>query len=330
MSKLRPLKTDEDLAAIPLDQPVLVELPSAMAAFEGDGGNDNADHKGKKPDTDDDGAKRLQSDLEALKAQSAADRLRADNADRDRAEAIRVAADREEENKRLRERSVADEDALISNSLRGAQAERDAAKTEFKRAAESGDFEAQADAQSKMSRAEAKILHFESGAADLAERKETAKNTPEPRREPVRTDFAANVQANNNLMQSEKDWMIRNKDAFSDPDFNKKLDNAYLGAMNQAGLVRGTPEYFDFIEVKSGLKKPDQRQDNNDDERDVSVSAPPSRNERGGDGRPTDSKIHLDGEERKLARSLGVTDTEYAREKQRLEVARRADPEKYR
>lgn len=329
--QLRPLKTDEDLAAIPLDQPVLVELPSAMASFEGDGGNVNDNDAGKdRKDDADDGAKRLQSDLEALKAQSEANARRADQADRDRAEAVRVAAEREEENKRLRQRSVDDEDALITNGLTGAQASRDSAKAEFERAFEAGDPKAMADAQSKIGRAEAKILQFESGAAELAERKETTKREPERRVEPVRADFAANVQANPNLLQTEKDWMIRHKDSFNDPDFNKKLDTAYMGAMNQAGLVRGTPEYFEFIEIKSGLKKPEQRQDNNDDERDVSVSAPPSRNERGGDGRPLNNRVTLTPEERDMARSLGVSDIDYARQKVALDVARKADPEKYR
>lgn len=323
MSKLRALKTDEEIAAVPLSQPVLVELPASMASFEPEGGEDDTDAGGdKQPEKivhgieQDDGAKRLQDDLEALKRDRDAANARAD-------EAIRIAADREEDNRRLREGRQQDETALINNGLAAAQAERDAAQAEFERAAEAGDFKAQAAANSKISRAEARILHFESGAAEIAERQ-----TDEPRRiETVRPDFAANVRSNQNLMQSEKDWMIRNQDHFKDPDFNKRLDAAYAGAVAQPGLVRGTAEYFDYIEVKTGLRKSDRTSGN---ERDTGVSAPPSRNERGSDGRPTGGKVMLSPEQRDIARSMGVSETEYARQVQAFDVARKSDPEKYR
>lgn len=329
---MRALKTDDELAMVPLNEPVLVELPSAMAAFEEPNGEPDKNVGKTNQDDSDDAAKRLQSDLETLKAQNESNRLRAERAEADRLEAVRVAAERDEENKRLRERSVADEDALISNSLRGAQAERDAAKSDYKRAAENGDFDGMADAQSKLSRAEAKILHYESGAAELAERKETLKNTPEPKREPARADFAASVHANQQLLQSEKDWMIKNAEAFKDPEFNKKIEFAYQGAVAKGGLVRGSPEYFDYMERATGLKKGTEtpsKDDDDDNERDLAVSAPPSRSERDSNGRPTGGKVMLTPEERDLARSMGVTDIEYARQKVAFDAARRADPAKY-
>lgn len=327
--QLRALKTDEEIAAIPLNEPVLVELPSAMSSFDDDEENTGQNISDNKTGNEDDGAKRLQDDLEALKAQNARETARADKAERDRQEAVRIAADRDEENKQLRAGRESDESALITNGLAGAQTQRDAAKSEFERAFESGDAKAMAEAQSKIGRSEARILHFESGAAELQERKETRKTEPDTRTvERQQPDFVAAVNANPGLLQAEKDWMIRNKDAFNDPDFNKKLDFAYQGAVSKGDLVRGSAAYFDFMERATGLKKVDHNKD--DDERDLSVSAPPSRTERGSDGHPTNGKIKLSVEQREIARSMGVSDIDYARQVQNFDAAKRADPEKYR
>jgi hypothetical protein len=88
------------------------------------------------------------------------------------------------------------------------------------------------------------------------------------------------------------------------------------------GLIRGTPAYFDYLEEFMGYKT-------SDTDRSISVQAPPSRNERGNDGRPSGSRVTLTPEERDIAKSLGVSEIDYAKNKVRFEDAKRADPEKY-
>lgn len=307
---LRALKTEEEIAGIPLDQEILVELPSAVTG-------DEVVTETKKTEIDP-AAKTLQDQLEALQKETA-DRIA--KAERDAAEARRLAAERERELNEQRTRTQSLEGDIINGGLAGAQSERDAAKQAFKIAFEAGDAAAMAEAQSKIGRAEAKILTFESGAAEIAERKEVKPAQQEQVRQVV--DPIAAMRANPNLLPKEKEWLEAHQDALFGAR-NNELSVGYERAMKK-GLNRGTPEYFDFLEDFMGYKKPDNNSG------DISVQAPPSRNERGSDGRPTNSNvIRLTAEEREFAKGLGITDLEYAKQKQNFDAARKADPDKYR
>jgi len=74
---LRALKTEEEIAGIPLDQPILVELPGGVVEEE-------EKQEAKKADIEPD-AKRLQEQLEAAQAAQASERARADKAEREAA-----------------------------------------------------------------------------------------------------------------------------------------------------------------------------------------------------------------------------------------------------
>jgi len=318
---LRALKTDEDIAGIPLDQPVLIELPSGVE-IEGDASS-SLDTKKPDPASNLDGdAKKLAEELEALKAAQRADRERAERAEREAAEAKRLASERAREAEEARKRNTSLESDIITSGLQAAQTDRDAAKAAFKTAYEAGDAAAMAEAQSKLGRAEAKILALESGAAEVAERKEAK---TEPRQEHRQAlSFEEQVRSNQQLMSAERDWMIKNKDAFSDPDFNRKLESAYQGTIHK-GLVRGSAEYFDHIERATGLKAAPAEENN-----DVSVQAPVTRSERSVDGRSTSSnRVTLTAEEREICRSMGISEIEYARQKVAFGVAQKNDPERY-
>lgn len=311
MVALRALKTDEEIAGIPLDQTILIELPGAVIEEE------PREKPGKvKQDEPVDGAKVLQEQLEAAQRAQAASDARAEKAEREAAEARRLAAE-------ATKRSTALEGDVITGGLSAAQAERDAAKLAFEQAGEAGNFKEMANAQDRIARAAARILNFEAGAAEIAERPK-----PEARQEQILQqprNWEESVRSNTGLLRAEQDWMIKNKTAFDDPDFGKKLDFAYAGAQ-KGGVVRGSQAYFDYIERATGLVA-DDRDDNHGS---GNVQAPPSRGERDTSGRQTNNRITLSPEERDLAKSMGVSDIEYARSKQNFETARKADPDKYR
>ena len=152
---LRALKTEDELRAVPLDQPVLIELPSG--AIEDDEPVIEAKKQEPKPKSEptiDPDAKRLQAQLEAAQAAQRAADERAARAERAAQEA------------QARTQSL--EGDLITGGLAAAQAERDAALNEYVRAGEAGDLRAQALAQSKIGRSEAKILNLEAGAAEVS------------------------------------------------------------------------------------------------------------------------------------------------------------------
>lgn len=323
---LRALKTDEEIGHVPLDKPVLIELPAGINLGDDDVGNDDIAAKGKKvePEGEDDGAKKLQEQLEAAQAAQKLEREGRERAEREAADAKRLADQRTREAADALKRTVSLEGDIISGGLSAAQAELAAAEAELERAGEAGDYKAMAKAQSRIGRASAQIVNLESGAAEVAERKEAK---VEPRQEtPPQRSFEDNVRANAGLLRTEQDWMIKNKTSFDDPDFNKKLEFAYAGAM-QKGIVRGSADYFDHIERATGLKAAPAAEER--DERDISVQAPVTRNERGTDGRSSNGKVMLTPEEREICKSMGLSEIEYARQKVAFEVARKADPEKY-
>lgn len=303
---LRALKTDEEARAVPLDQPILIELPGGTIEDEPE------DKKTSKVEPSDPDAKRLQEQLEAAQAAQRASDERASKFERDANERIAKA---EREAKEAHERTRALEGDVINGGLSAAQSERDAAMNEYIRAGEAGDLKAQAHAQSKIGRAEAKILNLESGAAEIAERKTEPKQEQRQQLDPM-----AAIDANPNLLPSEKAWLKSHPDSVIDTRRNNELSVGYERAIKK-GLVRGSADYLAFLDDFMGYAS-------NNEDRSTSVQAPPSRNERGNDGRPS-NRITLTPEERDIAKSLGVSEIDYAKNKVRFEEARRADPEKY-
>jgi multidrug efflux pump subunit AcrA (membrane-fusion protein) len=301
---LRALKTEEEIAGIPLDQPILVELPGGLTEETPDPKETKA-----KPEIDPD-AKSLQKQLEAAQAAQASERARAEKAERE-------ASARAQEADTERKKRAALEGDVINGGLSAAQSERDAAKVALQAAGEAGDWKAIADAQSRIGRAEAKILSFESGAAEIAERTEIEKRTVV--HQPV--DPMVALESRSDLYASEKTWLKDHPDAWGAR--NNELGVGYQRAM-QKGLVRGTDAYFDYLNEFMGYKS------KTEEDRSTSVQAPPSRNERDSSGRPSNSRVTLSPEERDTAKSLGISEIDYAKQKVRFEEARRADPDKYR
>lgn len=316
MAKLKPLSKDEELSAIPVDEPVLVELEPPPSGEEPDEPEKPAKTRTPKADDGDDaGVKTLQQQL--------ADMQRARDADAVRTAKELADARREAEEAR---QSVAETEAdLVSSGLQAAQQQRDAAKLAVKAAFEAGDADKLADAQEQLGRAAADIREFERAAAVQSQRE---KAPPVQERQPVAPDFNATLNAMN-LMPAERDWFTKHQDALIDPRQRTRLDAAYYDAMDEK-LVRGSPEYFEFVDQRLGYKKPEQREDQ--EERTPIVSAPVSRDSRSAstgkvNGNP--NQVTLSPQEREMARNMGISDIAYAKGKQQLSAAKSADPEKF-
>jgi len=312
MAPARALKTQEEIDSIPLDQEILIELPGGVSS---DDTAPPAEAKQPKAKPADDGARQLQEQLEAAQAAAQANADRAAKAEREAIEARRQAQE-------ALTRTQALEGDLITGGLAAAQAEQAAAEQELERAGEAGDYKAMAKAQSRVARASAQIVNLESGAAEIAERKPVKEPVQEQARQQP-TDINVAIDSAPNLMPAERAWLKAHPDAFMPGPRNNELSVGYERAIKQ-GLTRGTQQYFDYLNEFMGYAKPEEQ------ERDVSLQAPPSRNDRGNDGRPTGNKVTLTPEERAIAQSMGLSETAYALNKVKFENARRADPDKYR
>lgn len=308
--RLKPLRKDEELAAIPVDQPVLVELAPEPSGAEPD--------KGAEREVDD-GVKTLEQQLAASKE---AERQAQD---RERAERLR-ADEAEAEANRVKSASVDTEKELLTNSLAGAQAESTSAKESFKKAFEAGDSDAMADAQEKIGRAAARVLQFEGAVAQFDEDAKAEKDRPEPK-----VDIITAIDRDTKLLPTERDWLKAHTEVLTDSATNRELSVGYDRAI-KAGHKRGTTGYFKFLDQFMGYAEPDNEQEAEDtSERPSIMGAPVSRESRSSTtGQPLKgSQIRIEGEERALARSMGLTDAQWARGKQQLEANKRADPEKY-
>lgn len=316
MATMKALRKDEDLANVPLSEPVLIDLNPEWQEVETEAEAKPAP-KAKERD-EDAGVNVLKEQLAALQE---ANRL---------TEERRLAAERRAENAE-RERDTAvtsqsrtEEDALQSG-LAAAQAELETAKQQAKQAGDAGDWGAQAEALAKVGRASADIREFERAAATLADRKETGR-VEQRQTTQATTDVNAMIDGNPQLLPAERTWLKSHPEAIMDISRNKELDVAYIKATRQ-GISRGTPDYFKFIEQEMGYTKTQAKEEDDDE---MGVSAPVSRNERGSDGKPSNGKVMLTAEQRELAKNMGITEIEYARGVQELDRRRREDPEKYR
>lgn len=313
MAKLKPLSKDEELSAIPVDEPVLVELEPRPSGEERDEPEKPA-AKTRAPKADD-----VDPGVAALQTQMA-DMQRAN--DTERARLAKDAADARREAEEARQ-SVADTEAdLVANGLQSAQRDRDAAKLAVKAAFEAGDADKLADAQEQLGRAAADIREFERAAAVQSQREKA----PAVQDRPTTPDFNATLNAMQ-LMPAERDWFTKHQDALIDPRQRTRLDAAYYDAMDEK-LVRGSPEYFEFVDQRLGYKKAAPEQD----ERTPIVSAPVSRDSRSAatgkiNGNP--NQVTLSPQEREMARNMGISDIAYAKGKQQLSAAKSSDPEKY-
>lgn len=318
--KLKPLSKDEELAAIPVDEPVLVQLEPEASGVEDEPAA--RVEKAEKP---------LKVEREEPEADDGVKALQAQMAEMQRASATETARLARERDEALRERddartAAADTEAdLISNGLTSAQSEVKAARAALKTAIETGDIDAQADAQERIGRGAADIREFERAAATIAEREKAPK--PEPRQQEQPSDINVVIDRMQ-LMPAEKAWLKEHSDALTDPGRKVELDAAYFKATRK-GFVRGTPDYFQFLETEMEYTKPAAQE--RQEERQVMPAAPVSRDSRSSvDGKPlNNNQVRLTPQQREFAQMAGVTDREYAAGLLQMESDKQSNPEKY-
>jgi hypothetical protein len=125
MAPQRALKDDTEIAAVPLDKPVLIELPEGIDLGDDDLGNTETIktvEKTVEPE-EDDGAKKLQEQLDAALAAQKAEQERREAAEREAVAAQRIAAQQAAQADEARKRAHALESDVITGGLQAAQNE---------------------------------------------------------------------------------------------------------------------------------------------------------------------------------------------------------------
>jgi hypothetical protein len=319
----KPIKTKEEIAAIPVDQEIEVDVSDIIVPVINDLDDKDGDAVRKDPPPvrvqQDDGDSDLRKQVESLKRAEETARAQAAELSRQVEEAKRQTQELQQQNSVHQNSALEAEYDSVLNAINAAETEAEAATQAYDAAFNASDGKAMAEAQRKISRAEARLESLEQGKSALEARREAAKNAP--RQEQTPSDpFEAYV---SQFPQVTANWLRSHSEYVRDQRKNVRLQGAHFDAV-EAGKTVNTPEYLEFIEEKLGLRQTDDDTDP-DPPRRTPVSAPVSRDiPSPSTGRSVPSKVTLTPDEREAAR-FSFPDTEpgeaerlYAQQKLRL------------
>lgn len=329
MPRPRPLRTKEEIEAVPADKPVTISLaPEEEVTIPQDEPPEVPEKpvRAKKlPEREEDDPNDLKKQLEELKRAKEESDRRIQEEIRARQEAERLAQERQQEVSRSKVRAEDAEYDAILNAIGAAETEAETAQRDIGLATEAGDHKALGDATRRLARAESRLVQLNDGK-DAIERAKTeeAKRAKEAPRQEARSQPTVDqyIDSLPNLLQSQKDWLRRHPDSLTDQRKNMRLQGAHVEAEDQ-GLRAGSTEYFEYLDERLGYVQRRTQEDTMDDDEPVvrtPVQAPPSRQATSpSTGRPSNNKITLTPEQREAARMSGVDEITYARQLQKLQ-----------
>lgn len=298
--------------------PKLREAPKTPVNTEDNLALDQTENKPgsiQEPDTQaDDAAEVFQKEMETLRRSEAAEKQRADQAEQQRGEALRLAREREVEVGQLQQRNTQSQLEAVSAALAAAKSEAESAERDIDAAIGNGDSKAQAAAYRRLARAESDASRLEDGKLELEERAKAP--PPAPRQEPQ----------GNQLPQAAQNWLRAHPEYLQDHRKNAKIQSLHWDVIDE-GHAAFSPGYFESLEQHLGLRQAaaDEGEDPPPAPRQPSrgpiVSAPVSRQAPSSPGGPPRSgRITLTPQQKEYAKIAGVSEEEYAKGVQKLEA----------
>jgi hypothetical protein len=238
--------------------------------------------------------------VEALKRQIA---------QKDMAVAAAEAARREAEQRaHVAQRAAVDGNInSVSAAIDAAKIEAETAEKEQADAFERGDYRAASQAGRKMAQAEARIMQLEQGKTHLEQQRAAPPQQPQQSSDPVE-------KLASQLSGPSAAWVRAHPQVAHDQALFRKMVAAHHAITQLDGIQADTPEYFAAVEQKIGLAKPAAASS-----REAPVPAAPptpvgvsASGQQSGSGR---QQVRLSAAEVEIAKEMGMTPTEYAREK---------------
>jgi len=238
-------------------------------------------------------------------------------ADRERQEAIRVAQKLAEENRQLKSKLHSGEEEYVGVAKQSAVQELESAKKEYRDAYDAGDSEKLVEAQEKLTMAKIKVDKLENYNPIYKKPVEEEENEVQIRQEQSipRPDNKA------------VDWQQRNE-WFGQDEEMTSLALGLHEKLKRNGVTVGSDEYYDTIDKTMRRRFPESFEDDQDTETEKvraeepqktskpkasTVVAPASRS-------TSPKKIRLSSTQVALAKKLGLTPEQYARELTKLEA----------
>ena len=254
--------------------------------------------------------KNSQESLREMKKVWHQERREKEAALREQQEAIKLAKHALEENKKLKERIFNGETAFVDTVKQSALQELEAAKVAFKAAYESGDSDKLLEAQERMTNAKIK-----------ADRAENYQPVQEKALQALEPDVQIQQPQVNAPDKKALKWQKRNK-WFGQDDEMTSLALGLHGKLVRSGVPAGSSEYYDRIDKTMRKRFPENFEGEQEVEVDEpekvqkprasTVVAPATRS-------TSPKKIRMSKTQVLLAKKLGLTPEQYARELTKLE-----------
>ena len=317
MPKLREPKAkpeaneDDEVLLVNQEQDGEIPHPQEAPRFNG-----QEEDKGKEKTVDkspDEASLALQKQIEALKKSEEMYRARAEQYQQEREEALQRAQAQETEVAKFRNESVRSQYDAVSTALAAAQNEAESAKRDIKSAIANADADAQTEAYERLATARANITKLEDGKFEL---EAAIKSPPQEQRQPQRPPTIDEAIDNMKVPRVAKDWLRQNPQYLTNPRLNLKIQNWHHEAI-EAGNEEFDAGYMRYINEKAGLIEPEN--DNESESRRAPiVSAPVSREPPSTTTSQRGGVIRLTAAQREMAKVAGISETEYAKQLQKL------------
>jgi hypothetical protein len=226
-------------------------------------------------------------------------------AKREREEALRFAQVQADENRRLKQRLGQGEKLFIDEVKKTATNEIDAAKAKLRTAYEAGDVDQIASAQEEMTDAKLKLKEYERFKPSLQESEEGVQHPQQTR--------PATIDSKAESWKSKNDWFGRDEEMTA-------LALGLHEKLVKSGIDPRSDEYYDRIDATMkkrfsdyfGDEQPTEFEDKPTPRKPANVVAPATRS-------TAPRQVRLTASQVALAKKLGLTPEQYARELIKLE-----------
>jgi len=235
-------------------------------------------------------------------------------ADRERQEAIDIAKKLYEENKSLKGRVNSTEMVVIDSFKSNAEQELVMAKKEYREAYESGDSEKLVEAQEKMTSAKIKLDRAADASQNLNQR-----NALQERENEVKIQ----QQSEKPVVRDQKatSWQERNPWFGQDDEMTSLALGLHEKLVKQNGMAYATTdEYYKRIDETIRKRFPENFEEAIVDEEKSSPRTKPSTVVAPASRSTSSKKIKLNTSQQSIAKKLGLTNEQYARELLKLDL----------
>jgi hypothetical protein len=236
-------------------------------------------------------------------------------AERERQAAIEAASKLYEENKALKGRVTSTESVAIDSFKTSAEQELLMAKKEYRDAYEAGDSEKLVEAQERMTAAKIRIDRANDASQDLNNRRALQEQENDvqiqhrQQQQPVQPD------------QKATSWQERNPWFGQDDEMTSLALGLHEKLVKQNGMAYATTdEYYKRIDETMRKRFPEQFEDTSVDEEKSSSRTKPSTVVASASRSTSSKKIKLKTSQLSIAKKLGLTPEQYARELLRMEA----------